>query len=168
MRPPQLEFGLGGIFDRCRRHRRPPLHALEGPLLAIQRAIRLGEEEGLQLPLLLRRPCGGALVALAVLARSLAAVSTLLGLAARESLGAQPLVADAASDLNGATDAARKLGGGCYQIRSDRIRRGTADLGPASDQIDSDQIRWIRSDRIAQPWMGPVGRTHARGTAASA
>ena len=152
MRPPQLEFGLGGIFDRCRRHRRPPLHALEGPLLAIQRAIRLGEEEGLQLPLLLRRPCGGALVALAVLARSLAAVSTLLGLAARESLGAQPLVADAASDLNGATDAARKLyGGGCYQIRSDRIRRGTADLGPASDQIDSDQIRWIRSDRIAQP-----------------
>ena len=84
----------------------------EGPLLAIQRAIRLGEEEGLQLPLLLRRPCGGALVALAVLARSLAAVSTLLGLAARESLGAQPLVADAASDLNGATDAARKLYGG--------------------------------------------------------
>ena len=120
MRPPQLEFGLGGIFDRCRRHRRPPLHALEGPLLAIQRAIRLGEEEGLQLPLLLRRPCGGALVALAVLARSLAAVSTLLGLAARESLGAQPLVADAASDLNGATDAARKLYGG-DAIRSDRI-----------------------------------------------
>ena len=119
MRPPQLEFGLGGIFGRCRRHRRPPLHALA--LLAIQRAIRLGEEEGLQLPLLLRRPCGGALVALAVLARSLAAVSTLLGLAARESLGAQPLVADAASDLNGATDAARKLYGGGDAIRSDRI-----------------------------------------------
>ena len=121
MRPPQLEFGLGGIFYRCRRHRRPPLHALEGPLLAIQRAIRLGEEEGLQLPLLLLRPCDGALVALAVLARSLAAVSTLLGLAARESLGAQPLVADAASDLNGATDAARKLYGGGDAIRSDRI-----------------------------------------------
>ena len=138
MRPPQLEFGLGGIFDRCRRHRRPPLHALEGPLLAIQRAIRLGEEEGLQLPLLLRRPCGGALVALAVLARSLAAVSTLLGLAARESLGAQPLVADAASDLNGATDAARKLYGG----------------GMLSDQIESDQTGdcrsgpGIRSDRF--------------------
>jgi len=138
VRPPQLEFGLGGIFDRCRRHRRPPLHALEGPLLAIQRAIRLGEEEGLQLPLLLRRPCGGALVALAVLARSLAAVSTLLGLAARESLGAQPLVADAASDLNGATDAARKLYGG----------------GMLSDQIGSDQTGdcrsgpGIRSDRF--------------------
>ena len=71
---------------------------------------------------------------------------------ARESLGAQPLVADAASDLHGATDAARKLyEGGMLsdQIGSDQT--GTADLGPASDQIDSDQIRWIRSDRIAQP-----------------
>ena len=76
--------------------------------------------------------------ALAVLARSLAAVSTLLGLAARESLGAQPLVADAASDLNGATDAARKLYGG----------------GMLSDQIGSDQTGdcrsgpGIRSDRF--------------------
>ena len=65
---------------------------------------------------------------------SLAAVSTLLGLAARKSLGAQPLIADAASDLHwrhrcGAK--VRHLQSSSYKSSSEALRHFSCKLSVA-------------------------------------